>query len=552
MNKKILKTGFHTVELIVVSLVVVVMMAIAIPNFLRAKLVNNESAALVNLYKLAGAFEAYRTMFGTYPTTFTQLRNTQPPLMDLAWATSGQKQGYTFRVSTESDVVPTYAFRIFADPTQFGVTGNRYFKIGSSEQEANGSAYYATIAGGPAGGPWTAVGVEGGGGSGTTPDCTGIPCSICNGAGCTSGGQDCTGIPCSICNGTGCTGGSGGSCPYIHTWDGKQFVKDNDIIPGGKSGEYTDYYKLTKAPKMDKQGELLFKIIEPLDEKSHLDRLSLLEVIHPQSVKIAPTPEGKIVTFENKNLTKALTAADKKGKDVLKLVASKDNGNYHGVTGDFITFDFGLVKNTQKDLRLILSSDLEDAFAAQAGPCVGQPCSECPGEGCIPDDCIGKPCSSCYGAGCVPVCQAEECLEFKSIHIELLVSGKEWKEIAVIHPHENWDIWAVDLAAFKDKVKGNLKIKVTWRDEHKLDFVLLDESKQVPIKVKELALLEAKHNRAGDVLNLLKLSDNRYAAMNKGDEISLKFASPSKQSLMRREAIDYIFVSEGWYKQLKK
>ncbi len=495
--------GINTIEVIVVICAVAIVLAIAMPSFLRSKISGNESAAVSNLHKLAVAFETYRAINGVYPTDFNQLRSIIPPLVDekfILSSTTGRKQGYDFTIDT--DVVPTYAFRIRAVPTTAKVTGIRLFKIGSSSDEVNGVAYYAM----GDSDPWKPIGYEQPGGiwddDEEEQDCTGKLCSVCNGAGCiTLGGPD---------------DGDGSSCPYVYVYNGSQFLKDNDIIPGGNPHEYTDYYKLTKAVTSDKKGDTLLKIVEPLDEKSYLDKVQLLEVTHPKYVKIAPTPEGKIFTFIEKSLSLPMGATDSKGKDVLKLVSSKGRGNYHAVAGEFIVFNFGQVKITDTGLRLILSSDLEYAYAGEKGE----------------------------GSGGVGPGQ-------KSLHIQIFLDNKAWQEISIVHPHENWDIWAVDLAQFKNRIIGNLKIKIVWKHEHKLDFALLDSSKQVPLKIKELALLEARHSNKKDMLKLLTVSDNSYAFMKKDDEIALRFVG-SKQDLEAKEIRDYIFASEGFYKSLSK
>lgn len=505
-----IRRGFNTVELAIIISVAALLLVFVLPNFLRTSVTSNETAALTNLYKLATAFETYRALYGSYPTDFSQLRATRPALIDEKLAL-GQKQGYDFRISTEADIVPTYAFRIFADPSQPGKTGVRYFKIGSSTSEANGVAYYALNP--PT--DWAPIGITPGGtgGAGDDIDDPGEP-------------NPCQGLCCSSCSGTGCVWTQppcpssppiGGSCPYVHVWNGKEFVKDNDIIPGGNPREYTDYYKLAKAPSIGEKGIVNLKIIEPLDEKAYLDKIGLLEIIYPRYVKIAPTPEGRIMTFKDNKLFKPMTAVDSKGKNVLALVSGREKGNYHGIAGDYIIFDFGRADKTPDGLRLVLSSDLESAYAVE------NPLEE----------------------------DAEE-ISGKSIHIEVLFDNKTWKEISIIHPHENWDIWAVDLTPFKDKVKGNLKVKLVWKNEHKLDFCLLDTSKQQPFEIKALALLSAKKNVKADILKLLNTSDNRYAKMVKGDEINFVFKGASIRPDKGMEKA-YILASEGfYYSTLKK
>ncbi|MBU2541063.1 MAG: hypothetical protein KJ593_04080 [Candidatus Omnitrophica bacterium] len=568
MNRN-LRKGFSSIEFIGVLTVIVVILAFSIPKIVSTKIAANETAAISDLYKLGSAFEAYRSIYSTYPRDFSDLNNLAPDLIGQEFVSvSGAeyaKGGYAFKIdSVDTDIVPTYAFRIYAEPkvSSFRVTaglvsgiptGRRVFKYGVNKADAS-VGYYAKNPGTSqpeAISDWIPLtGVEGRGFMGTStttpppppPPPTSPPTTTTTTTTTTTSDtaltfttQTITTTIATITTTTTTTStttttlGLIGttttvqtttttdvtetlpgllSCPYVHVWDGSQFIKDNDIIPGGNTHEYTDYYKLTKQVSADKNGDLLFKIIEPLDEKSYLDKAHLIEVRHPKFVNIAPSPEGEMFTYKQRALRRPRKAIDTNGEDILSLVSSKGKGDYHGLPGDFVTFDFGKIKKAPNGMRLILSSDLEYAYAAKST---------------------------------------------KSLHIEVFLEDSYWQEISIVHPHEAWDIWAIDLASFKDKIAGELRVKINWKNEHKLDFALLDMSAQVPIKIRDLALVEAKHNKRffSNVMSLLKKSDNRYAKMVKGDEISLRFRGSSK-GLEPKEVLSYIFVSEGFYKPLIK
>ena len=128
--------GFSLIELLVVVAVILIISAIAIPNFIRSKMRANEAAAVANLRNITTAETVYSTTYGIgYTTNLTQLGGTtaivdqnNAGLIDSVLA-SGSKTGYTFTYSIlVSDAAGhVLAFAITADPTLAGRSGDRHF-----------------------------------------------------------------------------------------------------------------------------------------------------------------------------------------------------------------------------------------------------------------------------------------------------------------------------------------------------------------------------------------------------------------------------------------
>jgi len=130
--------GFSLIELLIVVAIILVIAAIAIPNFLRSRMAANEAAAVAACRKITTALVVYST---SYNNSFaSQLSDLGPPsgggavgptaaeLLDEV-LTAGQKHGYRFTYEPEDangDGV-FEAFIIYADPISPGVTGNRHF-----------------------------------------------------------------------------------------------------------------------------------------------------------------------------------------------------------------------------------------------------------------------------------------------------------------------------------------------------------------------------------------------------------------------------------------
>ncbi len=451
------KKGYNFVTTMVAVVIIIILITTALGIFSRSRIRANEVAAYSQLINLASCFETYRAMNGRYPgssgNTFTaDLKTMNPPCTEkelLPDSPPGIKRGYQFDVSY-SDAVTAHAFILYTKPTQYKRSGIRSYVV---KQDLR---------------TWVTDDlIEGDSGDPENPDIPPPPPP------------------------------PGGSCPYVYVWDGKDYVKDNDILPGGNPSEYTDYYLLTQRP-VEKDGKFYLKIVEELPEVSYLDKISLISVEHNKGAKIAPSPEGKIFTYNK--LIKPKQATDKENHDILARVDSQGNGDYHGNTGDYIILNFGKLKPNQNGLRLILSTDLEYA----------------------------------YGSVIYKV---------HSLYIYVWDNSSTWQLVSIVSPHEKWDIWAIDLTELVPKTGKELKVKLAWSTEHKLDYCLLDTSKQEPLAIKHLALLNAQGAKKDNVLAQLLNSDNKYAVMKKGDQISLEFAYEPQTNLAR----DFIFVSEGYY-----
>jgi type IV pilus assembly protein PilA len=126
--------GFSLIELLVVVAIIMVIVAMAIPNVLRTRMTANETSAVGSLSTLNSACITYLTIYGGYPATLVSLGPgddagpTSADLIDSVLST-GSKSGYTFVYSAGpkdgNGRVNAYAIR--ADPSTPGTTGQRSF-----------------------------------------------------------------------------------------------------------------------------------------------------------------------------------------------------------------------------------------------------------------------------------------------------------------------------------------------------------------------------------------------------------------------------------------
>ena len=128
--------GFSLIELLVVVAVVLIIMAIAIPNFIKSKLRANEASTVSNLRNITTAEVVYST---TYEIGFSAdlislggsgitVDQGHAGLIDDVLS-NGQKSGYifTYTILAQDSLGHVTSYSVNADPIVVGNTGIRHF-----------------------------------------------------------------------------------------------------------------------------------------------------------------------------------------------------------------------------------------------------------------------------------------------------------------------------------------------------------------------------------------------------------------------------------------
>jgi len=131
------RRGFSLIELLIVVAIILVIAAIAIPNFLKAKMQANEASAISSIRTINTAQVTYAV---TYPETgyakdLASLGGTGSPtsahagLLDWVLGCASQpcpKSGYLFNI-IDATGTPVNAYGVTGTPAVTGTSGNRGF-----------------------------------------------------------------------------------------------------------------------------------------------------------------------------------------------------------------------------------------------------------------------------------------------------------------------------------------------------------------------------------------------------------------------------------------
>lgn len=144
-----MRSGFTLVEIMIVIFIIGFLAAIAIPNFLRARLDSNEGTIRADLRTFSTANESYRA-FQVDPVYAPDI----PALIadnyiDDTWLNPGNRHGYEFSYSLGA-AGDTYA--IEAAPLTPGTTGVNYYCVDQSGVIVRGAAAGMGTAAGCSGG----------------------------------------------------------------------------------------------------------------------------------------------------------------------------------------------------------------------------------------------------------------------------------------------------------------------------------------------------------------------------------------------------------------
>jgi hypothetical protein len=296
------------------------------------------------------------------------------------------------------------------------------------------------------------------------------------------------------------------SCPWVHSWDGTQFVRDNDIYSVGRqpAGEYTDYYLMQKPPAA-RDGRYDLEVREIESEDSWTDMVGLLAIDHRPGVGIGPDQAGRVHAYDKAALTTPSSAVDGTGKSVLSAVMTRDDSGYPGYDGDTVEMDFA-------------GAD----FAAGAHLLVRIK-GFIMGEG-EPRPYSGPP----------------------AVVVEAATSDGLWREAGRLLPRFEWSEGVFDLTPFlserTDGIKVRLKSISHASKYHEIDYVALAAGAEPAFESVRQPLAAARMKGA-DVRAALEAADGNRVEMHPDEFVAVSFTETERS----RPEREFVLVSRGYY-----
>ena len=373
-----------------------------------------------------------------------------------------------------------------------------------------------------------------------------------------------------------------GSCPFLYTWDGGKFEFVKDILwrsglgmPLGIMGGTTayafadasdDYLKVPGESMKTVNGMYPVQVTSELWETIYLDKFQVVAVDHPASTDIfveeqfspPPFPGLKIFHVDKKYVP--VTAVDSRGNDVLSLIKEKDDvyisdfkvDKYQGVTEmkdliidpgnsmdskNLILFMNGWIFPTDASINVALSqSDSIKVFP----PIVQVKNNKGDWQTIIEG--LGFP----MGKNKTVIADLKGKFLTTDHRIRIRTNMQiYWDQIFFAEGNSQQQL----VTKIMDPVSADLHYRgfsASYRKGGRYGPHWFNYSKVS--KDQKWRDLQGDYTRYGDVLPLLKTSDNKYIISNAGDETTILFDSKNLPLLKTGWKRDFLINSVGWVK----
>jgi tetratricopeptide (TPR) repeat protein len=369
----------------------------------------------------------------------------------------------------------------------------------------------------------------------------------------------------------------GSSCPVLFAWNGHKYKLVTDVIGAAVVGHwFTPQKRNTPNPgewvKVDgdalaeMNGKLSLRFIEPMEEVNYIDQLRLVAVDHPANVEVNPDEKflddppfasGRVVASQGARLP--VGAWDNDGSDVLDKLSRRDHKFVSGFTplpydgfADLhkLTLDLGEVE-AKSPLHLLMTGYVNyfsatSLYAAwQAGVKPISPYAEAE----LPDGSWQRiPGDLGFPAGLERTIVVDLTGKLPAgAHRIRLVTNLEiyWDQVLVDNNAEAETRTAeVPLAVATEHFRGYPR-QIDGVSPGDLDYDYNRVSLTGPFQHQR-----GNYTRLGDVTELVKGVDDKYAIFGSGEELAAEFDATKLAALPAGWKRDYFFYANGYVKDM--
>ncbi len=366
-----------------------------------------------------------------------------------------------------------------------------------------------------------------------------------------------------------------GSCPYLYTWDGEQFVFVTDCLWAAPLGLQSargqlapsrpwEYLKIPGELLRPREGFYEIQITEELWEAAYFDRVELLAIDHPADVEIFSNekvgPEEiaafHIYTVRDRRVPRA--ARDHRGRDVLPWIEQKDDHYLaawdkrlrQGLTEPhYVELDLGPIEDPQQILLFLTgwiyptNTSLNVAFSNHPEldgpefPSIWTPDSQGNWRKVMPY--MGFP----GGKTKTIVVDISNCFTPGDYRLRIATSAEiYWDEIFFTVNEQPVPVHVSRMAVHDAHLRyRGFSERIPYQDNRPERYIYqqVDRTPRWPP-------MRGFFTRYGQVTRLVHEQDNQLVVMGAGDELTLRFASPSSPPPGWKR--DFFLHCVGWDK----
>jgi Flp pilus assembly protein TadD len=370
----------------------------------------------------------------------------------------------------------------------------------------------------------------------------------------------------------------GSSCPVLFSWNGREYEFIADMIGPGVVGHWVapgerdvpdpdEYLKVSAHSVKPRNGMLSFRFLEPMEETVYLDQVRLLAIDHPAALNVFPNerfvsappfPEFRVIA--SRDARTPVGAWDDRGNDVLPLISKRDRKYVTDFEGlpfagfaklHWVELDLG-EWDAKKPLRLIMDG-YTDYFTA----------------------------TSMYAAD-------QSGIKVIAPYVEALDEKGKWLRVVedMGFPAGLERTMVADLTG--KLPPGTRRIRIVNNLKIYWDAIRIDQTQEVrDVRVEQVPLAKAaldfvgypretrlqpasdtvysythrsmtgpyahaagNYTRYGDVVDLLRSSDDQFVVFGSGEGLKLDFDPRELPELPAGWVRDYFFYADGFEKDL--